>query len=61
MSVLPYLINTDEAKKDYLYPHDFGGWEEQKYMQKDIKFYHSNSIGFEKTLDDWVEKIKFKN
>ncbi|WP_096023958.1 replication-associated recombination protein A [Campylobacter lanienae] len=61
LPVPPYLINTDEAKKDYLYPHDFGGWIEQKYMQKDIKFYHSNSIGFEKTLDDWIEKIKFKN
>ncbi|ARR00001.1 replication-associated recombination protein A [Campylobacter porcelli] len=60
MPVLPYLINIDVAKKDYLYPHDFGGWVEQKYMQKDIKFYNSNSIGFEKTLDDWLLKIKGK-
>lgn len=61
LPVPSYLINTDPAKKDYLYPHDFGGWVEQKYMQKDIKFYHSNGIGFEQTLDDWLFKIKSKS
>lgn len=61
LPVPPYLINTDPAKKDYLYPHDFGGWVEQKYMQKDVKFYHSSGIGFEQTLDDWLSKIKSKS
>lgn len=61
LPVPPYLINTDPAKKDYLYPHDFGGWVEQKYMQKDVKFYHSSGIGFEQTLDDWLFKIKSKS
>lgn len=61
LPVPSYLINTDPAKKDYLYPHDFGGWVEQKYMQKDVKFYHSNGIGFEQTLDDWLSKIKSKS
>lgn len=61
LPVPSYLINTDPAKKDYLYPHDFGGWVEQKYMQKDIKFYHSSGIGFEQTLDDWLSKIKSKS
>lgn len=61
LPVLPYLINTDPAKKDYLYPHDFGGWVEQKYMQKDVKFYYSSGIGFEQTLDDWLSKIKSKS
>ena len=61
LPVPPYLINTNPAKKDYLYPHDFGGWVEQKYMLKDLKFYHSNGIGFEQTLDDWLIKLKFKN
>ena len=41
LPVPPYLINTNEAKKDYLYPHDFGGWVEQKYMQKDMFDYDS--------------------
>jgi putative ATPase len=61
LPVPSYLINTDPTKKDYLYPHDFGGWVEQKYMQKDIKFYHSSGIGFEQTLDDWLSKIKSKS
>lgn len=61
LPVPPYLINADPAKKDYLYPHDFGGWVEQKYMQKDVKFYHSSGIGFEQTLDDWLSKIKSKS
>ncbi len=43
---------------DYLYPHDFGGWVEQKYLEKPLKFYQTNKIGFEKTLDEWLEKIK---
>ncbi|MBR2157133.1 MAG: replication-associated recombination protein A [Campylobacter sp.] len=53
-----YLINSDTKIKDYLYPHDFGGWVEQKYLSKSVKFYESNSIGFEKTLDEWLKKIK---
>ena len=53
-----YLINSDTKIKDYLYPHDFGGWVEQKYLSKPVKFYESNSIGFEKTLDEWLKKIK---
>lgn len=61
LPVPSYLINTDPAKKDYLYPHDFGGWVEQRYMQKDVKFYHSSGIGFEQTLDDWLSKIKSKS
>lgn len=61
LPVPPYLINTDPAKKDYLYPHDFGGWVEQKYMQKDVKFYHSSGIGFEQTLNEWLSKIKSKS
>ncbi len=45
------------SPKGYLYPHDFGGWVNQKYLLKDLKFYKSNKIGFEKTLDEWVKKI----
>ncbi len=42
----------------YLYPHDFNGWVSQEYMTKPKQFYKSNNIGFEKTLDSWIEKIK---
>lgn len=58
LQIPKYLINHTKENKNYLYPHDFGGWVKQKYMQKTIKFYTSKSIGYEKTLDDWMKKIK---
>ncbi|HHC11007.1 MAG TPA: AAA family ATPase [Campylobacterales bacterium] len=53
---IPPHIKTNA--KNYLYPHDFGGWVQQSYLTKEMKFYHSSNIGFEKTLNDWVHKIK---
>lgn len=52
-----YLINTNPAKKDYLYPHDFGGWVKQDYTEIPLNFYHSKGIGFEKNLNDWHEAL----
>jgi putative ATPase len=54
LQVPNYLKSTLE----YLYPHDFGGWVKQEYLTKDLKFYNSSGIGFEKTLDEWIDKIK---
>lgn len=44
--------------KEYLYPHNFGGYVVQEYKNFDKIFYTSNSVGFEKTLNDWSSKIK---
>jgi len=44
--------------KGYKYPHDFGGFVKQSYLEKDLKFYESSQIGFEKTLSEWIKKIK---
>jgi len=49
-----HLINHS---KEYLYPHDFGGFVSQIYMDKALKFYQSKDIGFEKTLSEWHTKI----
>lgn len=49
---------TKLGAKEYKYPHDFGGWVKQDYLGVDLKFYKSSQIGFEKTLDEWIEKIK---
>jgi len=54
----PIPANIQHDKVNYLYPHDFNGWVEQSYMSKDMKFYESSKIGFEKTLDEWIKKIK---
>ncbi|MBD3807599.1 MAG: replication-associated recombination protein A [Epsilonproteobacteria bacterium] len=55
---IPNHIKTHS--KAYLYPHDFGGWVEQEYLSEKLKFYESDSIGFEKTLQEWHNKITLK-
>lgn len=51
--------NIKYFSKAYKYPHDFGGWVKQEYLpKKDMKFVHWSKIGFEKTLQEWLEKIR---
>jgi len=45
------------SPKGYLYPHDFGGYVKQNYLEKELKFYETKEIAFEKTLAEWLEKI----
>ena len=56
LPVLEHLKSP--SPKGYIYPHNFGGWVKQKYLSKEVKFYQSKDIGFEKTLNEWVKKIK---
>lgn len=42
----------------YKYPHDFGGFVKQQYLGKELQFYKTKKIGYEKTLADWLEKIR---
>ena len=56
--VLDIPIHLKDAHVGYKYPHDFGGYVKQQYLEKDITFYNSKRIGYEKTLDDWLTKIK---
>lgn len=44
--------------KDYLYPHNFGGWVKQEYLHSPMQFVKPTTKGFEKTLNEWLEKIK---
>lgn len=60
LAIPKHLINSAKEIEDYLYPHDFGGWVEQKYLSEPLEFYKSKGIGFEKTLDEWISKIKTK-
>ena len=53
---IPSHIKTHA--KDYLYPHDFGGWIKQAYVSSSVKYYHTQQIGFEKTLFQWHAKIQ---
>ncbi len=45
---------------EYKSPHNLGGWNEQKYLSCNLNLYQSNDIGFEKTLNEWIQKIKRK-
>jgi putative ATPase len=56
--ILPIPQNIKDKSVGYKYPHDFGGWCEQKYLEEQLDYYQSSGVGFEKTLDDWINKIK---
>jgi len=56
--VLDIPKHLQDAHIGYKYPHDFGGYVDQVYLEKNITFYQSKKIGYEKTLDDWLSKIK---
>lgn len=43
---------------DYKYPHDFGGYVEQNYLSTKHEKILLKNIGFEKTLHEWLQKIK---
>ena len=58
--ILDIPIHIDNQHTGYLYPHDFGGWVEKNYLNEDLNFYNSLNIGYEKTLNEWLNKIKNK-
>ncbi len=58
LPLLPHLDNNNAAIKNYLYPHDFGGFVKQQYLAKPLKFYESKGYGAEKTLHEWLKKMK---
>lgn len=60
-NILNIPKHLDSQHIGYLYPHNYGGYVEQQYLEKDLKLYESDNIGFEKTLNDWLEKIKNKD
>ncbi|MEA3353728.1 MAG: replication-associated recombination protein A [Campylobacterota bacterium] len=50
--------NIQDNAQGYLYPHDYGGYVEQTYLKENLNFYETKKIGYEKTLDEWLSKIK---
>lgn len=59
--ILEVPKHLDSQHVGYKYPHDFGGYVEQQYLKEDLKLYESLNIGFEKTLNEWINKIKHKD
>lgn len=60
-NILDIPKHIDSLHKEYKYPHDFGGYVEQEYLTEDLALYQSKDIGYEKTLNDWLTKIKQKD
>lgn len=50
--------NIKNFNSGYRYPHDYGGYVEQSYMKKKRKFFEFIPVGFEKTLKEWLQKIR---
>ncbi len=57
-TINPVPNHLKTHSKTYRYPHDHGGWVKQSYRENGQPFYHSKKAGFEKTLDEWLAKIK---
>ncbi|MDX4026910.1 replication-associated recombination protein A [Aliarcobacter skirrowii] len=56
--ILDIPKHLDSQHIGYLYPHDFGGYVEQEYLKEDLKLYENLNIAYEKTLNEWISKIK---
>lgn len=53
-SVPPHIKTSAE---NYKYPHDFGGYVTQSYHEG-RKYVNLKPIGFEKTMQEWLRKIR---
>jgi len=49
--------HIQQHNKNYLYPHDFGGYVKQTYLSKAFKFVELKSIGYEKKMKDWLKTL----
>jgi len=58
--ILEVPKHLDSQHIGYKYPHDFGGYVQQQYLEENLYLYESQNIGFEKTLNEWLSKIKNK-
>lgn len=59
--ILPIPKHLQDSHIGYKYPHDYGGWVQQEYLVEQTKYYESQNIAYEKTLNEWLKKIKTKN
>ena len=46
-----------QQNKDYLYPHNYGGYIKQRHLTKTLKFVELKSIGYEKKMKEWVQNL----
>jgi putative ATPase len=56
--VLNIPKHIKENNIGYKYPHDYGGYVYQEYLEKKLNIYESKDVAYEKTLSEWVRKIR---
>ncbi len=56
--ILDIPQNIKQQNQNYLYPHDFGGYVKQNYLEKNLKFVDLKDIGYEKKMKDWLFSLK---
>ena len=47
-----------QMNEGYLYPHDFGGFVEQKYLSKNLNIVELKNVGFEAKMNEWLNSIQ---
>jgi len=57
-NILNIPKSITQQNEGYLYPHDFGGYVEQEYLEKPFKFVKLKTIGYEKKMQEWLKIIK---
>ncbi len=57
-NILEIPKTIQQNNENYLYPHDFGGWVQQKYLSKDLRFVEFKPIGYEQKMGEWLGKIR---
>lgn len=58
--IIPIPNHIKDSAPGYKYPHDYGGYVEQVYLSEELSFYNPTLVAYEKTLNEWIEKIKGK-
>ena len=56
-NILSIPKHIQQQNKNYLYPHDFGGYVKQTYLSKPVKFVNLKKIGYEKKMKDWLMNL----
>lgn len=55
--VLKVPKNITHNNENYLYPHDFGGYVQQQYLERPLDIVKFQPIGYEKKIVEWFEQI----
>ncbi len=56
--ILDIPKNIRQQNEGYLYPHDYGGYVAQEYLQDALSFVTLKEIGYEKKMKEWLELLK---